>query len=79
MFAVFGFSTPLDKQKVKDLLIATRYGISASEMKTVIDVEQEDALAIISELKADGEDIQSLAEGMNPDHLVLYSIGEIEP
>ncbi|GEM77916.1 hypothetical protein [Vibrio superstes] len=71
--------TSANKQKVKDLLIATRYGISASEMKTVIDVEQQDALAIIAELKSDGEDIQSLGEGMNPEYLVLYSIGEIEP
>lgn len=71
--------TNADKQKVKDLLIATRYGISASEMKTVIDVEQDAALKIIAELKSDGEDIQSLGEGMNPEHLVLYSIGEIEP
>lgn len=37
--------TNADKQKVKDLLVATRYGISASEMKTVIDVEQQQALA----------------------------------
>ncbi|MEZ9906428.1 hypothetical protein AB4343_16505 [Vibrio breoganii] len=64
--------TNANKQKVKDLLIATRYGISASEMKTVIDVEQEDALVIIAELKSEGED-------MNPEHLVLYSTGEIEP
>ncbi len=68
-----------DKEKVKELLIKTIYGVSASEMKIIIDVEQDAALKAIQELKEDGEDIQSLGEGTNPEELVLYSIGEITP
>ncbi len=68
-----------DKEKVKELLIKTIYGVSASEMKIIIDVEQDVALRAIQELKEDGEDIQSLGEGTNPEELVLYSIGDITP
>lgn len=68
-----------DKKKVKELLIATKYGVSASEMMTIIGVEQGKAMKYIQQLKEEGEDIQSLGEGNNPDELVLYSIGEIEP
>lgn len=68
-----------DKEKVKELLNKTIYGVSASEMKTIIGVEQEAALKAIQELKSEGEDIHSLGEGMNPEELVLYSIGEITP
>lgn len=67
-----------DKAKVKELLIATRYGVSASEMKTIIGVDPNKALKIIKQLQADGEDIQSLGAENNPELLVLYSIGEIE-
>lgn len=67
-----------DKQKVKDLLIATRYGVSASEMPDIIGVEQDKALSIIKALKAAGEDIHALGEQNNPKHLVLYSIGRID-
>ncbi|WP_117232616.1 hypothetical protein [Vibrio maerlii] len=68
-----------DKEKVKELLIKTIYGVSASEMKTIIDVDQDVALKVIQELKEEREDIQSLGEGSNPEELVLYSIGEIIP
>ena len=68
-----------DKKKVKELLIATKYGVSASEMMTIIGVEQTKAMKCIQQLKEDGEDIRTLGEGTNPDELVLYSIGEIEP
>ncbi|MBE8576072.1 hypothetical protein [Vibrio sp. OPT18] len=68
-----------DKKKVRDLLIATRFGVSASEMKTIIGVEQNKAMKCILQLKQEGEDIRALGEGTNPDELVLYSIGEIEP
>lgn len=68
-----------DKKKVKELLIATKYGVSASEMMTIIGVEQGKAMKYIQQLKEEGEDIQSLGEGNNPDELVLYSIGKIEP
>ncbi|MDK9738870.1 hypothetical protein KI655_16335 [Vibrio sp. D404a] len=68
-----------DKKKVKELLIATKYGVSASEMMTIIGVEQGKAMKYIQQLKEEGEDIQSLGEGNNPEELVLYSIGEIEP
>ncbi|GAM60614.1 hypothetical protein JCM19232_3556 [Vibrio ishigakensis] len=67
-----------DKSKVKELLIATRFGVSASEMDTIIGVDPVKALKIIRQLKEEGEDIQSLGEGNNPELLVLYSIGEIE-
>ncbi|GAM74969.1 hypothetical protein JCM19241_1312 [Vibrio ishigakensis] len=67
-----------DKSKVKELLIATRFGVSASEMETIIGVDPVKALKIIRQLKQEGEDIQSLGEGNNPELLVLYSIGEIE-
>lgn len=67
-----------DKSKVKELLIATRFGVSASEMETIIGVDPVKALKIIRQLKEEGEDIQSLGEGNNPELLVLYSIGEIE-
>lgn len=68
-----------DKEKVRQLLIATRFGVSASEMPIIINVEQQTGLQVIEQLKAEGEDIQSLGEGTNPPELVLYSIGEIEP
>ncbi|MCP3700035.1 MAG: hypothetical protein GY920_15995 [Aliivibrio sp.] len=68
-----------EKKKVKDLLIATIYGVSASEMMTIIGVEQDIALNMIAQLKAEGEDIQSLGEGSNPEEFILYSIGEITP
>lgn len=68
-----------DKTKVKELLIATRFGVSASEMPTIIGVEQDAGLRIIQELIADGEDIQALGVGDNPEELVLYSLGTIEP
>ncbi|CDT80790.1 conserved hypothetical protein [Vibrio coralliirubri] len=67
------------KKKVCDLLIATRFGVSASEMKTIIGVEQNKAMKCILQLKQEGEDIRTLGEGTNPEELVLYSIGEIEP
>ncbi len=67
------------KDKVKQLLIATRFGVSASEMPIIIGVEQQMGLDIIELLKAEGEDIHSLGMGSNPPELVLYSIGEIEP
>ncbi|QIA63512.1 hypothetical protein GT360_08265 [Vibrio astriarenae] len=65
-------------QKVRDLLIATRYGVSASEMPITIQVPQDEALEIIEQLKASGEDIHSLGEGTNAKELVLYSIGKID-
>ncbi|WP_194436856.1 hypothetical protein [Vibrio fluminensis] len=68
-----------DKDKVRQLLIATRFGVSASEMPIIINVEQQIGLQVIEQLKAEGEDVQSLGEGSNPPELVLYSIGEIEP
>ncbi|MEF1246682.1 hypothetical protein [Vibrio owensii] len=75
-----------DKTKVRNLLVATRFGVSASEMPTIIGVKQDKALKLINELKQEGEDIHSLGEdihslgeGNNPEELVLYSIGEIEP
>ncbi|CAH1528166.1 conserved hypothetical protein [Vibrio jasicida] len=70
-----------DKTKVRNLLVATRFGASASasEMPTIIGVKQDKALKLINELKQEGEDIHSLGEGNNPEELVLYSIGEIEP
>ncbi|OLQ94686.1 hypothetical protein BIY21_08180 [Vibrio ponticus] len=68
-----------DKEKVRQLLIATRFGVSASEMPIIINVEQQIGLQVIEQLKAEGEDVQSLGEGSNPPELVLYSIGEIEP
>ena len=67
------------KDKVKQLLIATRFGVSASEMPIIIGVEQQMGLDIIEQLKAEGEDIHSLGMDSNPPELVLYSIGEIEP
>lgn len=71
--------TDTDRNKVRELLVATRFGVSALEMPIIIQVEQEKALAIIHELIAAGEDIQSLGEKDNPPELVLYSIGAIEP
>ncbi|CAH6830668.1 conserved hypothetical protein [Vibrio chagasii] len=68
-----------DKKKVRDLLIATRFGVSASEMKTIIGLEQSKAMKCILQLKEEGEDIHTLGEGNNPEELVLYSIGDIEP
>ncbi|KIF52371.1 hypothetical protein [Vibrio owensii] len=68
-----------DKTKVRNLLVATRFGVSASEMPTIIGVKQDKALKLINELMQEGEDIHSLGEGNNPEELVLYSIGEIEP
>ncbi|CAH7487823.1 conserved hypothetical protein [Vibrio chagasii] len=68
-----------DKKKVRDLLIATRFGVSASEMKTIIGVEQSKAMKCTLQLKEEGEDIHTLGEGNNPEELVLYSIGDIEP
>ncbi len=68
-----------DKKKVRDLLIATRFGVSASEMKTIIGVEQNRAMKSILQLKEEGEDIRTLGEGTNPEELGSYSIGEIEP
>ncbi|CAH6822615.1 conserved hypothetical protein [Vibrio chagasii] len=68
-----------DKKKVRGLLIATRFGVSASEMKTIIGVEQSKAMKCILQLKEEGEDIHTLGEGNNPEELVLYSIGDIEP
>lgn len=68
-----------DKEKVRQLLIATRFGVSASEMPIIINVEQQIGLQVIEQLKVEGEDVQSLGEGSNPPELVLYSIGEIEP
>ena len=67
-----------EKQKVKDLLIATRFGVSALEMETIINVNRDTALGIIAELKYEGEDIQTFGEEENPAELVLYSIGAIE-
>ncbi|MBC7001067.1 hypothetical protein BIZ37_00745 [Photobacterium sp. BZF1] len=67
-----------EKQKVKDLLVATRFGVSALEMETIINVNRDIALAVIAELKAEGEDIQTFGEDQNPAELVLYSIGAIE-
>nr|WP_301540138.1 hypothetical protein [Vibrio sp. Vb339] len=40
-----------DKKKVRDLLIATRFGVSASEMKTIIGIEQNKAMKCIVQLK----------------------------
>ncbi|CAH0533610.1 hypothetical protein VST7929_01480 [Vibrio stylophorae] len=68
-----------DKQHVRELLIATRYGVSAAEMPLIIGVEQDDALQIIHGLIAESENIHSLGEKENPAELVLYSIGEIDP
>ena len=67
-----------DKKKVREILIATRYGISASEIETVIHVKQDKALKIIQQLIKDGEDIQKLDDGNNLPEFVLYSIGKIE-
>lgn len=67
-----------DKNKVRDLLVATRFGVSASEMPTIIGVKQDKGLKIIQQLIEDGEDICSLGKGDNAEELVLYSIGEIE-
>ena len=67
-----------EKQKVKDLLVATRFGVSALEMETIINVNRDTALGIIAELKREGEDIQTFGEDQNPAELVLYSIGAIE-
>ena len=67
-----------EKQKVKDLLVATRFGVSALEMETIINVNRDKALGIIAELKSEGEDIQTFGEDQNPAELVLYSIGAIE-
>ncbi|MGF1787452.1 hypothetical protein L4D00_16785 [Photobacterium swingsii] len=67
-----------DKKKVKELLVATRFGVSASEMPVIIGVKQEKALAIIQALVREGEDIHTLGKGCNPEELVLYSIGEID-
>lgn len=67
-----------ERTKVRELLIATKYGVSASEMPTIIHVPQSTALDIIKELIAEGEDIHSLGAGDNPEELVLYSIGEID-
>ncbi|MCV3264855.1 hypothetical protein OGZ01_29875 [Vibrio harveyi] len=53
-----------DKTKVKNLLIATRFGVSASEMPTIIGVKQDKALKLINELKQEGEDIHSLGKGI---------------
>ncbi|GAK86418.1 hypothetical protein JCM19238_4008 [Vibrio ponticus] len=68
-----------DKDKVRQLLVATRFGVSAAEMPMIINLDQQLSLHIIEQLKAEGEDIHSLGEGTNPPELVLYSIGEIEP
>ncbi|MGR5499175.1 hypothetical protein ACQKP3_00490 [Vibrio sp. DNB22_10_4] len=35
-------------------------------------------MAIIKQLIADGEDVQVLGEGENPEELVLYAIGSID-
>ncbi|MDA0150585.1 hypothetical protein [Vibrio sp. LaRot3] len=66
------------KQKVKQLLLATKYGVSASEMPTIIQVPEAQGLAIIKQLIEDGEDIHSLGANENPAELVLYSIGPID-
>ncbi len=68
-----------DRKKVREILVATRYGISAHEIETVIQVKQEKALKIIQELIDEGEDIHKLDDGNNAPEFVLYSIGEIEP
>jgi hypothetical protein len=68
-----------DKQEIKDLLVATRFGVSASEMPSILGVEQDRALEIIHEMIKEGEDIHSLGGGDYPEEQVLYSIGEIEP
>ncbi|UQA52508.1 hypothetical protein [Vibrio sp. ED002] len=60
-------------------LTIARFGVSTSEMPTIIGVKQEKALKLNNELKQEGEDIHSLGEGNNLEELVLYSIGEIEP
>nr|WP_086939329.1 hypothetical protein [Thaumasiovibrio occultus] len=67
-----------DKQRVKELLIATKYGVSAAECPMIVQVAEARALAIIEELIRDGEDIHSLAGDGTPEHLVLYSIGPID-
>ncbi|USD62986.1 MULTISPECIES: hypothetical protein [Vibrio] len=67
-----------EKERVKELLIATKYGVSASEMPIIIQVPQERGLAIIKQLIAEGEDVHALGEGENPEELVLYSIGSID-
>ncbi|WP_260261766.1 hypothetical protein [Vibrio intestinalis] len=66
------------KQKVKQLLIATKYGVSASEMPTIIQVPEHQGLAMIQQLIEDGEDIHSLGAEENPAEFVLYSIGPID-
>ncbi|RJG48205.1 hypothetical protein [Motilimonas pumila] len=71
--------TQSDHDKVKQLLIATRFGVSATEIPMIIGVEQDTALNIIEALKVSGEDIHSVGAGQHPAELVLYSIGEIEP
>ncbi|CAH7033421.1 hypothetical protein VCHA40P240_180046 [Vibrio chagasii] len=48
-------------------------------MKTIIGLEQSKAMKCILQLKEEGEDIHTLGEGNNPEELVLYSIGDIEP
>lgn len=68
-----------DKQEIKDLLVATRFGVSASEMPSILGVDQDRALEIIYEMVQEGEDIHSLGSGDYPEDQVLYSIGEIEP
>lgn len=67
-----------NKQRVIELLVATKYGVSASEMPTLIDVPKDEALDIINELISEGENIHSLGDGMNPEEFVLYSIGVID-
>ncbi|WP_353499770.1 hypothetical protein [Vibrio sp. CB1-14] len=52
-----------NKQRVIELLVATKYGVSASEMPTLIDVPKDEALGIINELISEGENIHSLGDG----------------
>ncbi|ROV58903.1 hypothetical protein EGH82_16130 [Vibrio ponticus] len=68
-----------DKEKLRQLLNVTRFGVSASKMSIIINVEQQNGLQVIEQLTAEGEEVQSLGEGTNPPELLLYSIGEIEP
>ncbi len=71
--------TQAEKDKVTELLHKTIYGVSASEMDTIIGVKQPQALAIIEKLKQSDYDVQSLGAESNPPELVLYSIGPITP
>lgn len=66
-----------EKEKVRELLLATKFGVSAAEMPMIIGVDQQLSLKIIEQLRSEGEDIHSLADPSTPKELVLYSIGEI--